>query len=1614
MSPIPQSPRPKSSLPVVILAGAALIALAAPWLATLAAPRDDDAWRARESARLTARGEREAADIIALVQQLSRAAESASGFLRGDDAAVDATAQDAGAANSVVRTSNARASDPAFAFDALARAAGGVAEPPLRDAVWGILLDAGGSESAWWGEPRVAAGAGPPIGAFLVAGRLRSAAAFALSSPDGRRIVASASLDIGSPRGAASLTGAAARDASDSFAAHLVVEGQPSPPEEPGRPRAVVPVQIGGETVAHLVLDGATRAGDLAARRAAGAAIRFALLVPVVVLVAALVLSSARVRALTAAPRLAVSIAAIWAARVLLALVRVPPNAPGAELFRPDGFAGPAPLGLLRSPADVFLTMLALALSVRLIDRALRAGAPPRAGVAALVGACLALPLLWMRGVWGAASAIYASAPRLLDTPLPDMAPAPLLVLVAFVLGGFALFRAITILVRVAVVARADAHVALPQAFFSIVVAVVILRVLPQVAGGARIAGEPLDFFATWPLFALSLATATALAWLEARPNATDMGRGVLFLLGASLVLVPGVERGLEARDRDRVREVAARFAAPRDEWRRLVLEEALDFFTQRPRLVAALESGAPSDPENLAFAEWIESPLASLATECALEVLDASGAVVSRFAIGFPSEPGHEATFAFRDARERKRPVIRSAERRIGRETIDAYLGAAPLLTPDGRVAGAVVVTIPYFFENLAFATRPAAERPILFGSAAAARGPGGDGGETRGLEERLTVSRFEAGALAASSDPTLAPGIPLGDALAQPPFGDFHESRLYGRREATLVVPLPRGSAASGGGAPRRAADGDASSLLAFTLARGGPRETVERLIHVALIAAALILSRALVLITQRAARHQPYLVTFREKLLAAFLVIAIVPAVLMGVLTHELTTRRVADASQREAIEGLESVRALLNERSLAEARRLSETTLIRRLALGLEALGSIDLETGLKKFAIFGPRGEMLLQNGVVPLVPGSMVRKVASELSPVTFFSADDGLSVVSLVPIVFEGADQPGKGVLLLRTPVDSDLVTALGEEGNRDVIAYAREGLAASNRPELFQSEILPRRMPAAAYVDCFVYRKEAVFGSGSVAGQPYVVAYGSLAGLSGEPLGALAVPLLYRQREIDDTIARSLASILYVTVLVLAAVAFLATIVAERIAKPVAELSAGTKRVSRGELSFALRRSSGGELGELVDSFNRMTEELQRSRDRILERSRTIEAILGNITTGVLALDRDGRITTLNRGGARTLGLPDGAGVGKGLDFLRDGVRNGIADALEAIGSAPGGILEREIALPREALARASGDARGDGVAHDARDARDAHADPTLPGDRTAEPILAVRAVGTRLLNEAGEELGRVLVFEDLSELIRSKKLLAWSEMARQVAHEIKNPLTPMKLSAQHIREAYKDRAPEFGRILEEGTEAIISEIESLRRIATEFSSFARMPRRVLREEALNEIVEESVRLYREARAAALDVALDASAPRVRVDRAEMKRVLVNLVENAVHASAPGGRIRVRTLAPNASRAEVTAALPTDAARFVQWSRRVPADGAFAAVIIEDDGDGIPSEYRDRVFEPYFSTKTDGTGLGLAICKAIVEEHGGAIRVSSATGRGTGVMVLLPAVDV
>jgi len=265
-------------------------------------------------------------------------------------------------------------------------------------------------------------------------------------------------------------------------------------------------------------------------------------------------------------------------------------------------------------------------------------------------------------------------------------------------------------------------------------------------------------------------------------------------------------------------------------------------------------------------------------------------------------------------------------------------------------------------------------------------------------------------------------------------------------------------------------------------------------------------------------------------------------------------------------------------------------------------------------------------------------------------------------------------------------------------------------------------------------------------------------------------------------------------------------------------------------------------------------------------------------------------------------------------------------------------------------------------------------------------IPPSGEGEPR-KLRLVGTPLLGHAGKPQGAVLVFEDLTELIRSEKIKAWAQMARQVAHEIKNPLTPMKLSAQHLRQAWRDKHGKFDRILEESTETIIDRCEALRRIAIEFSDYARMPGRKIRREDLGRLLRDAERLYAESGERGVKLRLDAPEEMLwtRVDRDEVMRLFINLIENSVQAMPQGGELSITA-----------------------WT-----ENGMAHVRIRDTGVGIDSENLGRIFEPSFSTKTGGAGLGLPICKAIVEDYGGSIRIESEKGRGTTVEVTLPAED-
>lgn len=228
-----------------------------------------------------------------------------------------------------------------------------------------------------------------------------------------------------------------------------------------------------------------------------------------------------------------------------------------------------------------------------------------------------------------------------------------------------------------------------------------------------------------------------------------------------------------------------------------------------------------------------------------------------------------------------------------------------------------------------------------------------------------------------------------------------------------------------------------------------------------------------------------------------------------------------------------------------------------------------------------------------------------------------------------------------------------------------------------------------------------------------------------------------------------------------------------------------------------------------------------------------------------------------------------------------------------------------------------------------------------------------------------------------------ESREKLVQAEKEAAWREMARQVAHEVKNPLTPMRLAAEHLRRAHRDRSPRFTEILERSVDVIVRQTEALKRIATDFSAFARLPRQHREPVAVRRLVEEIAELYQGVPRLELETELGDADPRVQADPDELKRVLINLVGNAVEAidGRPG-----RILCSLAS-----------------------ADG-WSVVEVADDGPGIPAEAQTRLFEPSFSTKTGGTGLGLAICKRAIEDLGGTIEIDSEPGKGTRVRVRLP----
>ncbi len=475
--------------------------------------------------------------------------------------------------------------------------------------------------------------------------------------------------------------------------------------------------------------------------------------------------------------------------------------------------------------------------------------------------------------------------------------------------------------------------------------------------------------------------------------------------------------------------------------------------------------------------------------------------------------------------------------------------------------------------------------------------------------------------------------------------------------------------------------------------------------------------------------------------------------------------------------------------------------------------------------------------------------------------------------------------------------------------------------------------------------------------------------------------------------RREQRKVRSLGLSTIGLMTLLLLFAATWAAIHLARGIGKPIRALAEAADEVARGNLAHRVTAIADDELAILAASFNQMTAQLEENRRRIeagagelreknltlAERRGYIETVLESLSTGVISLDAENRMTTINAAAMLMLRLAEAPGAGTPLGDL---------------------LTAEDHLLLEQVLVRARRTGRATCEMELAR----------VTGQEGGVVPVAVTATALGA-SAAGRARGVVLVVEDLTELLAAQRAAAWSEVARRMAHEIKNPLTPIQLSAERIARNYRRQAngelatgatpvdadvtgaeqERVGRVIEECTATITREVSGLKAMVDEFSRFARLPHARLEAADLNEVVRQAVTLYEDRlENVRLDVHLARTLPAGMLDAEQLRRVVVNLIDNAIEA-----------LTAVESERRITVATGHDPSR------------GMLLIEIGDTGHGIERADFPRLFQPYFSTRGRGTGLGLAIVQRVINEHGGRIRAEANRPRGTQSLIEIPVAD-
>ncbi len=670
------------------------------------------------------------------------------------------------------------------------------------------------------------------------------------------------------------------------------------------------------------------------------------------------------------------------------------------------------------------------------------------------------------------------------------------------------------------------------------------------------------------------------------------------------------------------------------------------------------------------------------------------------------------------------------------------------------------------------------------------------------------------------------------------------------------------------------------------------------------------------------------RPSRLSFSRRFLFVFLIISILPLTLLSYSFNSLFRNSVHRQTAQKAYSDINVMETLISA-------RISEWA------------GSFPYTDPDANYGFY--QGIVYRKEYAESLDALGLINEDASYAFPLILISAEPilPLEIAYIEPLIPEG-------FLVFRTPLDSEQLTLFGLPGNKNLHIFRNGRLDASTSDELFQIGYASIALPGRVHSELILNGRRFVDEKLNIQNQDHLLVYstphfatqpeGSIIFASISPLQSRDRPQFYGRQGLFLVLSSGIIIIL----------AFFSLLVSKAVSSPIKELIKGTHQISSGELHEPVKSSLSGEFRLLAEALNRMASDINLYQEDLKTRRRFMEAILNNIPVGVIRFSGQEDVNYVNPAAIRILSGGEFEDASQKMrPELSPGIKSLMQEMTDRVPAPSAGKtnqIEKQITLPVKGR------------------------------------ILTLRAVAVPLPVEESSRAEALIIFEDLTELIRYNKMAAWGQMARRIAHEVKNPLTPIRLTVEHLMQVYKDGSERFGEVFEDAAKMILDQTEGLRRMAEEFSRFARLPAPEKKPANLNGIVEELVKLTTPSLPDSMKLVRRSAPdmPECMLDPDQIQRALLNLVQNAVQSITPPGKVTITT--------------GHDQTASIVW------------VSVEDTGKGIDDETLSRLFEPYFSTREAGSGLGLTITKKTVEDHAGEITVESAPGQGTTFTVYLP----